>query len=70
MGLAGELGADSGASDGERVGSAEFVLEGLWALDRISRSESGRFAAGKGKRVEDLYRDYAMNPRRTKKPLN
>lgn len=70
MALAGEVGFAPDASEAEQVAAAEFVLEGLWALDRIRRSDSGRFAAQTGKRVEDLYRDYSMDPGRLKKPLN
>jgi magnesium chelatase subunit I len=61
---------DSSPSAGECVSAAEFVLEGLCSLDKITRSEERGYRASDRKSVEDLYRDYAIDPKRFKKPLN
>jgi magnesium chelatase subunit I len=67
--LAGSL--DAGSSVQEQVAAAEFVLEGLCALDKIARSEEGSYSTvAKKQGIDDLYRDYAMDPKRFKKPLN
>ncbi len=70
MDLLGPLGIETDSSRGERVSAAEFVLEGLCALDKISRSEESVYRASERKSVGDLYRDYAIDPKRFKKPLN
>ena len=54
----------------ERVAAAEFVLEGLCSLDKISRSEESGYQASERKSTRDLYRDYPVDPNRFKKPLN
>ncbi len=47
---AGQLGLGTNESDAVRVSAAEFVLEGLYAHRRISRSEEREFTAGERKR--------------------
>ena len=47
---AGQLGLGANESDVLRVSAAEFVLEGLYAHRRISRSEEREFTAGERKR--------------------
>jgi magnesium chelatase subunit I len=74
MDFAGALGIDKSSSDAERVAAAEFVLEGLCSLDKISRSEERGYAAterraDRSQSMEDLYRDYAMNPKRHRKKI-
>ncbi len=64
------LGIEAGSSAGESVSAAEFVLEGLCSLDKITRSEESIYRASDRKSVDDLYRDYAIDPKRFKKPLN
>lgn len=64
------LGLDDASPLQDRVAGAEFVLEGLSSIDKISRSETGEYSAPDRKGIEDLYRDYAMDPKRFKKPLN
>lgn len=46
----GQLGLSSNESDALRVSAAEFILEGLYAHRRISRSEEREFTAGERKR--------------------
>jgi magnesium chelatase subunit I len=46
----GQLGLGSNETDALRVSAAEFVLEGLYAHRRISRSEEREFTAGERKR--------------------
>ena len=70
MDSVGPLGVTDDSSPGERVSAAEFILEGLCALDKIARSEEHVYRAAERKSVEDLYRDYAIDPKRFKKPLN
>ena len=70
MDLIGPLGIAKGASPAERVTASEFVLEGLCSLDKISRSEERGYGAIERQSVENLYRDYAIDPKRFKKPLN
>ena len=55
---------------GERVAAAEFILEGLCSLDKITRSEERGYTAPERKSVQDLYRDFPVDPSRFKKPLN
>lgn len=60
---------ESGAAS--RVAAAEFILEGLYATDKIGRSEERGFTATERKApAQDLYRDYTMERSRYKKPLN
>ena len=70
MDLTGPLGIDKDSPPGERVAASEFVLEGLCSLDKISRSEERGYGAVARKSVDDLYRDYAIDPKRFKKPMN
>ena len=44
------LGVGPGSSNAERAGAAEFLLEGLYALRRISRSEERIYTAGQRQR--------------------
>ena len=70
MDLVGSLGIGAGSSAGERVSAAEFILEGLCSLDKITRSEESIYRSSERKSVDDLYRDYAIDPKRFKKPMN
>lgn len=45
-----ELGLSENESDALRASAAEFILEGLWAHRRISRSEAFEFSAGEKRR--------------------
>jgi magnesium chelatase subunit I len=54
-----------------RVAMAEFILEGLYASDKIGRSEERGFVALERKASpQELYRDYTLERGRSKKPLN
>jgi len=53
-----------------RVSASEMILEGLYSIDKVSRSEERGFAAPDRKASQDLYRDYAAERTRYKKPLN
>jgi magnesium chelatase subunit I len=44
------LGVGPGSTNAERAGAAEFLLEGLYAHRRISRSEERIYTAGQPKR--------------------
>jgi magnesium chelatase subunit I len=58
-------------SDGKRVSEAEFILEGLYASDKIGRSEERGFVGVERKApAQELYRDYTLERGRSKKPLN
>jgi magnesium chelatase subunit I len=58
-------------AEGPRVAMAEFILEGLYASDKISRSEERGFGGVERRAAaQDLYRDYTMERNRSKKPLN
>jgi magnesium chelatase subunit I len=46
----GELGLGSNEDDAVRAAAAEFILEGLYAHRRISRSETNEFQAGERRR--------------------
>jgi magnesium chelatase subunit I len=76
MELTAPLGIGKKSSTAERVAAAEFVLEGLCSMDKISRSEERGYGANERKTeqqpsMDDLYRDYAMDPGRyRKKNLN
>jgi hypothetical protein len=55
----------------ERAALGEFILEGLWAIDKIGRNEERGFVGVERKAAaQDLYRDYTMERNRYKKPLN
>ena len=64
------VGVSSSSSCGERVAAAEFILEGLCSLDKITRSEDRGYSAVERKSPQDIYRNYAVDPNRFKKPLN
>jgi len=54
-----------------RASAGEFVLEGLYSIEKISRSEERGYSAPERKAAaQDLYRDYTMERNRYKKPLN
>ncbi|HEX5000533.1 MAG TPA: magnesium chelatase [Terriglobia bacterium] len=57
--------------DMERVAQAELILEGLYASDKIGRSEERGFVAVE-RRIspQDLYPDYPRERSRHKNPLN
>ena len=53
------------------VSEAEFILEGLYASDKIGRSEERGFVGVERKAAtQELYRDYTLERNRSKKPLN
>jgi len=61
----------SSTSDAARVAAGEFILEGLYASDKIGRSEERGFVAVERKAAgQELYRDYTIERSRSKKPLN
>ena len=64
------LGIDADSSPGERVAAGEFILEGLCAHDKITRTEERGYSAPERKSVQAIYRDYPVDPNRFKKPLN
>jgi magnesium chelatase subunit I len=67
------LGASADSPAGLRAAAAEMILEGLHALDKISRSDERGFAASDRKAgggAQELYRDYTLERNRYKKPLN
>ena len=64
------LGVSPSSSIGEGVAAAEFVLEGLCSVDKITRSEERGYSAVERKSPQDLYRNYSVDPNRFKKPLN
>ncbi len=76
MDLAAALGVRKKSAPAARAAAAEFVLEGLYSMDKISRTEELGYTATEKKAnpppaTEDLYRDYASDPRRyRKKALN
>jgi magnesium chelatase subunit I len=76
MELARPFGIGQDSSAAERLAAAEFVLEGLCSLDKISRTEERGYGAvernaGERPGIDDLYRDYALDPKRyRKKNLN
>jgi len=53
-----------------RVAAAELILEGLYSIEKISRSEERGYVAVDRKATQELYRDYTMERNRYKKPLN
>jgi hypothetical protein len=55
---------------GGGVAAAEFVLEGLHAIDKVGRTEERGYAAVERKASADMYRDYTKDMNRYKKPLN
>ena len=64
------LDAGPGTPPAIRVAAAELILEGLYSIEKISRSEERGYAASERKPAQELYRDYNMERNRYKKPLN
>jgi magnesium chelatase subunit I len=65
------LDAGPGHPPAVRASAGELVLEGLYSIDKISRSEERGYTAPDRKAAsQDLYRDYTMERNRYKKPLN
>src|SRR5436309_2286722 len=64
------LGAGQSTPPAIRVSAAELILEGLYSIEKISRSEERGYAAVDRKATQELYRDYTMERNRYKKPLN
>jgi magnesium chelatase subunit I len=61
----------SGRPPAVRASAGEMILEGLYSIDKISRSEERGYAAPERKSAaQELYRDYTMERNRYKKPLN
>jgi magnesium chelatase subunit I len=65
------LDGGSGSPPAVRASAGEMILEGLYSIDKISRSEERGYAAPERKSAsQELYRDYTMDRSRYKKPLN
>ena len=65
------LDAGLGCPAAVRASAGELVLEGLYSIEKISRSEERGYTAPERKAAaQDLYRDYTMERNRYKKPLN
>src|SRR5256884_3569280 len=64
------LGAGHGTPPAIRASAVEMILEGLYSIEKISRSEERGYTAAERKASQDLYRDYTMERNRYKKPLN
>ena len=64
------LDAGPGTPPAIRVAAAELILEGLYSIEKISRSEERGYAAVDRKATQELYRDYTIERNRYKKPLN
>ena len=64
------LGAGHGTPPAIRASAGEMILEGLYSIEKISRSEERGYTAAERKASQDLYRDYTMERNRYKKPLN
>jgi magnesium chelatase subunit I len=64
------LGVKPDSPVGLRAAAAEMLLEGLYSIDKISRSEERGFTATERKGAQELYRDYTIERNRHKKPLN
>jgi magnesium chelatase subunit I len=65
------LGVQPDSPLGLRAAAGEMILEGLYSVDKISRSEERGFIASDRKgSSQELYRDYTMDRNRYKKPLN
>ncbi|HET9216144.1 MAG TPA: magnesium chelatase [Terriglobia bacterium] len=59
------------AADTLRLALSEFILEGLYASDKIGRSEERGYIGIERKTApQELYRDYTIERSRSKKPLN
>jgi len=61
---------DKANTIGGGIAAAEFILEGLHAIDKIGRSEERGYAAMERKATAEMYRDYTKDINRYKKPLN
>ena len=64
MDKTGAVGIGPGATTAERAAAAEFILEGLYAHRRISRSEDRVFAADAKRRESSASREQNEEPRR------
>jgi magnesium chelatase subunit I len=65
------LGVVPGSPPAVRAAAGEMILEGLYSIEKISRSEERGYAASDRKgAAQELYRDYNMERNRYKKPLN
>jgi magnesium chelatase subunit I len=66
------LGVSAGSPPAVRASAGEMILEGLYSVDKISRSEERGYAASerKSSSSQELYRDYTIERNRYKKPLN
>ena len=66
------LDAGSSRPGAVQASAGELILEGLYSMDKISRSEERGYTAPdrKASSSQDLYRDYTMERNRYKKPLN
>jgi magnesium chelatase subunit I len=64
------LGVEPGSPMGMMAAGGEMILEGLYSMDKISRSEERGFVATERRAAQDLYRDYTIDRNRSKKPLN
>src|SRR5436853_6218166 len=64
------LDAGPGSPPAVRAAAGEMILEGLYSIEKISRSEERGYAASERKPAQELYRDYNMERNRYKKPLN
>ena len=61
---------EKAAAVGGGVAAAEFILEGLHAIDKVGRSEERGYSGMERKTTTDMYRDYTKDLNRYKKPLN
>jgi magnesium chelatase subunit I len=65
------LDAGAGRPAALRASAGEMILEGLYSIEKISRSEERGYSAPDRKAAaQDLYRDYTIERNRYKKPLN
>jgi magnesium chelatase subunit I len=64
------LDAGPGSPTEVRAAAGEMILEGLYSIEKISRSEERGYAASERKASQELYRDYNIERNRYKKPLN
>src|ERR1051325_10355202 len=65
------LDAGAGRPAAVRAAAGELILEGLYSIEKISRSEERGYTAPERKAAaQDLYRDYTIERNRYKKPLN
>jgi magnesium chelatase subunit I len=64
------LGISLSSSAAWRVAGGELILEGLYSIEKINRSEERGFTAADRRSAQELYRDYTLERNRYKKPLN